>query len=156
MFVSRSVHCCSIFFICFPVVLSGRASGFDSVLPSGPDIAQFKQGVKTVAGKMAVLANGVMNTIQVRHQSPESKVFWTQTHVFHILSSGPLRLLLIGDSALAVIGGRMYKPKPTNQPGGEDGGDCMRISCSSPSKDIFNQSETVFARSHQDSWVLSS
>uniref|UniRef100_A0A8C9Z3C7 ADP-ribosylation factor GTPase-activating protein 2 n=1 Tax=Sander lucioperca TaxID=283035 RepID=A0A8C9Z3C7_SANLU len=38
------------------------------VLPSGPDIAQFKQGVKTVAGKMAVLANGVMNTIQVRHQ----------------------------------------------------------------------------------------
>uniref|UniRef100_A0A672JS11 ADP-ribosylation factor GTPase-activating protein 2 n=1 Tax=Salarias fasciatus TaxID=181472 RepID=A0A672JS11_SALFA len=43
----------------------GRASGLDSVLPSGPDIAQFKQGVKTVAGKMAVLANGVMNTIQV-------------------------------------------------------------------------------------------
>ncbi len=35
------------------------------MLPSGPDIAQFKQGVKTVAGKMAVLANGVMNTIQV-------------------------------------------------------------------------------------------
>uniref|UniRef100_A0A671X8E1 ADP-ribosylation factor GTPase-activating protein 2 n=1 Tax=Sparus aurata TaxID=8175 RepID=A0A671X8E1_SPAAU len=47
----------------------GRASGFDSVLPSGPDIAQFKQGVKTVAGKMAVLANGVMNTIQDRYGS---------------------------------------------------------------------------------------
>uniref|UniRef100_A0A671X849 ADP-ribosylation factor GTPase-activating protein 2 n=1 Tax=Sparus aurata TaxID=8175 RepID=A0A671X849_SPAAU len=46
-----------------------RASGFDSVLPSGPDIAQFKQGVKTVAGKMAVLANGVMNTIQDRYGS---------------------------------------------------------------------------------------
>lgn len=46
-------------------LLSARAAGFDSVLPSGPDIAQFKQGVKTVAGKMAVLANGVMNTIQV-------------------------------------------------------------------------------------------
>ncbi|XP_012686149.2 ADP-ribosylation factor GTPase-activating protein 2 isoform X2 [Clupea harengus] len=43
------------------------AAGFDSVLPSGPDIAQFKQGVKTVAGKMAVLANGVMNTIQDRY-----------------------------------------------------------------------------------------
>uniref|UniRef100_A0A669ERU3 ADP-ribosylation factor GTPase-activating protein 2 n=1 Tax=Oreochromis niloticus TaxID=8128 RepID=A0A669ERU3_ORENI len=43
--------------------------GFDSVLPSGPDIAQFKQGVKTVAGKMAVLANGVMNTIQDRYGS---------------------------------------------------------------------------------------
>lgn len=49
-------------FMCF---LPVGSSGFDSVLPSGPDIAQFKQGVKTVAGKMAVLANGVMNTIQV-------------------------------------------------------------------------------------------
>lgn len=57
-----------------PVCLSGRASGFDSVLPSGPDIAQFKQGVKTVAGKMAVLANGVMNTIQVRPQDAESSL----------------------------------------------------------------------------------
>ncbi len=56
-------------FVLFPLLLSGRAAGFDSVLPSGPDIAQFKQGVKTVAGKMAVLANGVMNTIQVRHHS---------------------------------------------------------------------------------------
>uniref|UniRef100_A0AAX7U2A6 ADP-ribosylation factor GTPase-activating protein 2 n=1 Tax=Astatotilapia calliptera TaxID=8154 RepID=A0AAX7U2A6_ASTCA len=46
-----------------------KASGFDSVLPSGSDIAQFKQGVKTVAGKMAVLANGVMNTIQDRYGS---------------------------------------------------------------------------------------
>uniref|UniRef100_A0AAR2LKX2 ADP-ribosylation factor GTPase-activating protein 2 n=1 Tax=Pygocentrus nattereri TaxID=42514 RepID=A0AAR2LKX2_PYGNA len=45
------------------------SSGFESVLPSGPDIAQFKQGVKTVAGKMAVLANGVMNTIQDRYGS---------------------------------------------------------------------------------------
>ncbi|KAJ8247700.1 hypothetical protein GJAV_G00249310 [Gymnothorax javanicus] len=48
---------------------SSGGSGFDSVLPSGPDIAQFKQGVKTVAGKMAVLANGVMNTIQDRYGS---------------------------------------------------------------------------------------
>uniref|UniRef100_A0A3B5KRX5 Uncharacterized protein n=1 Tax=Xiphophorus couchianus TaxID=32473 RepID=A0A3B5KRX5_9TELE len=47
----------------------GRGSGLDSVLPSGPDMAQFKQGVKTVAGKMAVLANGVMNTIQDRYGS---------------------------------------------------------------------------------------
>ncbi|XP_016105778.1 ADP-ribosylation factor GTPase-activating protein 2-like [Sinocyclocheilus grahami] len=50
-------------------VRSTGSSGFDSVLPSGPDIAQFKQGVKTVAGKMAVLANGVMNTIQDRYGS---------------------------------------------------------------------------------------
>lgn len=41
------------------------------MLPSGPDMAQFKQGVKTVAGKMAVLANGVMNTIQVRNYSSD-------------------------------------------------------------------------------------
>uniref|UniRef100_A0A8C5CV21 ADP-ribosylation factor GTPase-activating protein 2 n=1 Tax=Gadus morhua TaxID=8049 RepID=A0A8C5CV21_GADMO len=45
---------------------SAGASSLDNVLPSGPDIAQFKQGVKTVAGKMAVLANGVMNTIQMK------------------------------------------------------------------------------------------
>lgn len=51
--------------VTFMYVLPVGSSGFDSVLPSGPDIAQFKQGVKTVAGKMAVLANGVMNTIQV-------------------------------------------------------------------------------------------
>ncbi|XP_056090174.1 ADP-ribosylation factor GTPase-activating protein 2 isoform X1 [Rhinichthys klamathensis goyatoka] len=50
-------------------VRSSGSSGFDNVLPSGPDIAQFKQGVKTVAGKMAVLANGVMNTIQDRYGS---------------------------------------------------------------------------------------
>uniref|UniRef100_A0A8C6LNN4 ADP-ribosylation factor GTPase-activating protein 2 n=1 Tax=Nothobranchius furzeri TaxID=105023 RepID=A0A8C6LNN4_NOTFU len=48
---------------------SRRGVGFDSVLPSGPDITQFKQGVKTVAGKMAVIANGVMNTIQDRYGS---------------------------------------------------------------------------------------
>uniref|UniRef100_G1KBP9 Uncharacterized protein n=1 Tax=Anolis carolinensis TaxID=28377 RepID=G1KBP9_ANOCA len=37
-----------------------------NVLPAA-DIAQFKQGVKSVAGKMAVLANGVMNSLQVRY-----------------------------------------------------------------------------------------
>ncbi|NWT46568.1 ARFG3 protein, partial [Chroicocephalus maculipennis] len=36
-----------------------------NVLPSAPDVAQFKQGVKSVAGKLSVLANGVMTTIQV-------------------------------------------------------------------------------------------
>uniref|UniRef100_A0A8C9V871 ADP-ribosylation factor GTPase-activating protein 2 n=1 Tax=Scleropages formosus TaxID=113540 RepID=A0A8C9V871_SCLFO len=46
-----------------------RSHSTGLVLPSGPDIAQFKQGVKTVAGKMAVLANGVMNTIQDRYGS---------------------------------------------------------------------------------------
>ncbi|NXU58499.1 ARFG3 protein, partial [Turnix velox] len=36
-----------------------------NVLPSAPDIAQLKQGVKSVAGKLSVLANGVMMSIQV-------------------------------------------------------------------------------------------
>uniref|UniRef100_A0A5F9CZ59 ADP-ribosylation factor GTPase-activating protein 2 n=1 Tax=Oryctolagus cuniculus TaxID=9986 RepID=A0A5F9CZ59_RABIT len=39
-----------------------------NVLPL-EDIAQFKQGVKSVAGKMAVLANGVMNSLQDRYGS---------------------------------------------------------------------------------------
>ncbi|XP_054077450.1 ADP-ribosylation factor GTPase-activating protein 3 isoform X2 [Rissa tridactyla] len=40
-----------------------------NVLPSAPDVAQFKQGVKSVAGKLSVLANGVMTTIQDRYGS---------------------------------------------------------------------------------------
>lgn len=39
-----------------------------NVLPSA-DITHFKQGVKSVAGKMAVLANGVMNSLQDRYSS---------------------------------------------------------------------------------------
>ncbi|XP_059787512.1 ADP-ribosylation factor GTPase-activating protein 2 isoform X2 [Balaenoptera ricei] len=39
-----------------------------NVLPTA-DIAQFKQGVRSVAGKMAVLANGVMNSLQDRYGS---------------------------------------------------------------------------------------
>ncbi|CAN2391390.1 GTPase activator activity, partial [Pristimantis euphronides] len=35
-----------------------------SVLPSAPDMANFKQGVKSVAGRLSVLANGVVTTIQ--------------------------------------------------------------------------------------------
>lgn len=36
-----------------------------SVLPSAPDMAQFKQGVRSVAGKLSVFANGVVTSIQV-------------------------------------------------------------------------------------------
>ncbi|XP_043938624.1 ADP-ribosylation factor GTPase-activating protein 2 isoform X2 [Protopterus annectens] len=46
---------------------SGNVS-LGSVLPS-PDLTQFKEGVKTVAGKMAVLANGMMNSLQDRYGS---------------------------------------------------------------------------------------
>ncbi|XP_048355389.1 ADP-ribosylation factor GTPase-activating protein 3 isoform X2 [Sphaerodactylus townsendi] len=40
-----------------------------NVLQSAPDMAQFKQGVKSVAGKLSVLANGVMTSIQDRYGS---------------------------------------------------------------------------------------
>ncbi|NP_001080327.1 ADP ribosylation factor GTPase activating protein 3 S homeolog [Xenopus laevis] len=39
------------------------------VLPSAPDMGNFKQGVKSVAGRLSVLANGVMTTIQDRYGS---------------------------------------------------------------------------------------
>ncbi|NWH59280.1 ARFG3 protein, partial [Geococcyx californianus] len=44
---------------------SAGSYNITNVLPSAPDIAQFKQGVKSVAGKLSVLANGVMTSIQV-------------------------------------------------------------------------------------------
>lgn len=37
-----------------------------SVLPTAPDMAQLKEGVRSVAGKLSVFANGVMTSIQVR------------------------------------------------------------------------------------------
>uniref|UniRef100_S4RBE0 ADP-ribosylation factor GTPase activating protein 2 n=1 Tax=Petromyzon marinus TaxID=7757 RepID=S4RBE0_PETMA len=40
-----------------------------SALPVAPDMAQFRQGVRTVAGKLSVLANGVMTSIQDRYGS---------------------------------------------------------------------------------------
>nr|XP_012597175.1 ADP-ribosylation factor GTPase-activating protein 3 [Microcebus murinus] len=40
-----------------------------SVLPNAPDMAQFKQGVRSVAGKLSVFANGVMTSIQDRYGS---------------------------------------------------------------------------------------
>lgn len=69
---------------CVFLLLAG-SSGFDGVLPTGPDIAQFKQGVKTVAGKMAVLANGVMNTIQV--SAPDSTRYTTNYMAASAISS---------------------------------------------------------------------
>ncbi|KAI5942939.1 ADP-ribosylation factor GTPase-activating protein 3 isoform X1 [Manis javanica] len=40
-----------------------------SVLPTAPDMAQFKQGVRSVAGKLSVFANGVVTSIQDRYGS---------------------------------------------------------------------------------------
>ncbi|XP_072374835.1 ADP-ribosylation factor GTPase-activating protein 2 isoform X5 [Scyliorhinus torazame] len=52
----------------------GRVNSADSVamsnvLSSGPDMIHFKQGVKTMAGKLSVLANGVMTSIQDHYGS---------------------------------------------------------------------------------------
>lgn len=46
----------------------GAGVSLGNVIPSA-DITHFKQGVKSVAGKMAVLANGVMNSLQDRYSS---------------------------------------------------------------------------------------
>lgn len=39
------------------------------VLPSAPDMSQLKQGVRSVAGKLSVMASGVVNTIQDHYGS---------------------------------------------------------------------------------------
>lgn len=67
------------------LVLVGGVS-IGNVLPAA-DIAQFKQGVKSVAGKMAVLANGVMNSLQVRlHCSTFRQVLVMFGDFYHILA----------------------------------------------------------------------
>ncbi|XP_012590562.1 PREDICTED: ADP-ribosylation factor GTPase-activating protein 3 [Condylura cristata] len=38
-----------------------------SVLPAAPDVAQLKQGVRSVAGKLSVFASGVVTSIQDRY-----------------------------------------------------------------------------------------
>lgn len=53
------------FLFVFMCILPLGSYNITNVLPSAPDIAQFKQGVKSVAGKLSVLANGVMTSIQV-------------------------------------------------------------------------------------------
>lgn len=53
----------SVIFMCVCILLGSY--NITNVLPSAPDITQFKQGVKSVAGKLSVLANGVMTSIQV-------------------------------------------------------------------------------------------
>uniref|UniRef100_A0A3Q1CWJ4 ADP-ribosylation factor GTPase-activating protein 3 n=1 Tax=Amphiprion ocellaris TaxID=80972 RepID=A0A3Q1CWJ4_AMPOC len=42
------------------------------VLPSAPDMSQLKLGVRSVAGKLSVMASGVVSSIQVSHTSYET------------------------------------------------------------------------------------
>lgn len=55
----------AVIFVCVCVCILLGSYSITNVLPSAPDITQFKQGVKSVAGKLSVLANGVMTSIQV-------------------------------------------------------------------------------------------
>lgn len=48
-----------------------------NVLPNAPDMAQFKQGVRSVAGKLSVFANGVMTSIQVSEAMLELLGSWS-------------------------------------------------------------------------------
>uniref|UniRef100_A0A674MTK9 ADP-ribosylation factor GTPase-activating protein 3 n=1 Tax=Takifugu rubripes TaxID=31033 RepID=A0A674MTK9_TAKRU len=47
-----------------------------NMIPSAPDMSQLKLGVRSVAGKLSVMASGVVNTIQVRRPNgTPSKMF---------------------------------------------------------------------------------
>lgn len=48
-----------------PISISSGNYNLANVLPPAPDMAQLRQGVRSVAGKLSVFANGVMTSIQV-------------------------------------------------------------------------------------------
>ncbi|KAM9705038.1 ADP-ribosylation factor GTPase-activating protein 3 isoform 1-T1 [Menidia menidia] len=48
---------------------AGSSYSLSNVLPSAPDMSQLKLGVRSVAGKLSVMASGVVNTIQDHYNS---------------------------------------------------------------------------------------
>ncbi|XP_037551919.1 ADP-ribosylation factor GTPase-activating protein 3 [Nematolebias whitei] len=48
---------------------AGSSYRLSNVLPSAPDMSQLKHGVRSVAGKLSVMASGVVNTIQDHYNS---------------------------------------------------------------------------------------
>lgn len=50
--------------VCLPP--AGSSYRLTNMIPSAPDMSQLKLGVRSVAGKLSVMASGVVNTIQVR------------------------------------------------------------------------------------------
>ncbi|XP_013859686.1 ADP-ribosylation factor GTPase-activating protein 3 isoform X2 [Austrofundulus limnaeus] len=52
-----------------PKKQTGSSYRLSSVLPSAPDMSQLKHGVRSVAGKLSVMASGVVNTIQDHYNS---------------------------------------------------------------------------------------
>uniref|UniRef100_A0A672GC27 ADP-ribosylation factor GTPase-activating protein 3 n=1 Tax=Salarias fasciatus TaxID=181472 RepID=A0A672GC27_SALFA len=54
-----------------------------NVLPNAPDMSQLKHGVRSVAGKLSVMASGVVSSIQVSH-SPLAGGLWRKRKHFNI------------------------------------------------------------------------
>uniref|UniRef100_A0A8C6KSS2 ADP-ribosylation factor GTPase-activating protein 3 n=1 Tax=Nothobranchius furzeri TaxID=105023 RepID=A0A8C6KSS2_NOTFU len=52
-----------------PKKQTGSSYRLSNVLPSAPDMSQLKLGVRSVAGKLSVMASGVVNTIQDHYNS---------------------------------------------------------------------------------------
>lgn len=52
-----------------PKKQTGSSYSLSNVLPSAPDMSQLKHGVRSVAGKLSVMASGVVNTIQDHYNS---------------------------------------------------------------------------------------
>lgn len=60
------------------LTLVGSSYRLTNMLPNAPDMSQLKLGVRSVAGKLSVMASGVVNTIQVRSRTahhPKHLVF---------------------------------------------------------------------------------
>lgn len=49
----------------FFVLHAGSSYRLTDVLPNAPDMSQLKMGVRSVAGKLSVMASGVVSSIQV-------------------------------------------------------------------------------------------
>lgn len=86
--------------VCLTFCLVSTASSYrlSNVLPSAPDMSQLKHGVRSVAGKLSVMASGVVSSIQV--SQIYSSVWYKFINnddfswcFFHFLFSGSLQFL---------------------------------------------------------------
>lgn len=60
-----SLICATIDSRCVCPLHTASSYRLTSVLPSAPDMSQLKLGVRSVAGRLSVMASGVVSTIQV-------------------------------------------------------------------------------------------
>lgn len=84
------------------LVHTGSSYRLTNVLPSAPDISQLKLGVRSVAGKLSVMASGVVSSIQVgeetQHLKPDHINILSNKLTF--LFPGSLQFLSHGVSSL--------------------------------------------------------